>query len=273
MSRLLNVIWPAIYVHQTYWKFWYLILVTIFIEFIALQLTLGFSWKKAFSASLIGNLVSGLAGTPLLMFGMIGWHAIADPFLQGTFSYVNWAITYLFMCLGSVLIETTTVSLVYSINVKKLFPPMLIGNLLTYIIIAFFVTVSDKEDEFVRKERVLFISDKEKFTLLDNTNLTIDTAYIETWYNKSNVRIDNANPSYRLQIPFHQNKHDAHNIWFNILEEGKSSGIANNAQQIFVDSIKESYQIVMEQKNPNPDIGWKEPIHRDSFKLIRINRH
>jgi hypothetical protein len=270
LTNLLNVIWPAIYVSQTFWKFWYLIIATIVIELVVLRLLLRFSWKKAFFASVIGNLVSGIAGTFVMMFGMLGWHAVADHFLQGTFSDVNWVMTYLLMCVGSVLIETKTVSLIYKVSLKKLFLPMLTGNLLTYIFIAFAMKASAKEAEIVKKERILFLSDTEQFTLLDSTVLSVDTAFIEIWYNRANERKDNAKPHFRLQVPFDKKNPDEYNVSFRLLDEGRSLGISDSKQQIFVDSIKDEFSVILEQKNPEPNVGWKVPLETDTFRLKRI---
>lgn len=270
MTNLLNVIWPAIYVSQTFWKFWYLIIATIVIELVVLRLLLRFSWKKALFASIIGNLVSGIAGTFVMMFGMLGWHAVADHFLQGTFSYVNWVMTYLLMCVGSVLIETKTVSLIYKVSLKKLFLPMLTGNLLTYIFIAFAMKASAKEADIVKKERILFLGDKKQFTLLDSTILTIDTAFIEIWYNKNGERVDNAKPKYRLQVPFTKEKPDEYTAAFRLIDEKSSGAIYNNAQQIFVQRIEKEYQLVLEEKYPDPNVGWKVPLETDTITLKRL---
>ena len=205
-----------------------------------------------------------------MMFGMLGWHAVADLFLQGTFSYANWIMTYFLMCIGSVLIETKTVSLIYKVDLKKLFLPMLIGNLLTYVFIAFAMKTSAKEAEIVKKERILYASEKSKFTLLDSTILTLDTAYIEIWYNKNGERVDNAKPRYRLQIPFMKDKPDEYTAAFRLIDEKSSGAIYDNAQQIFVQDIEKEYQIVLEEKYPDPNVGWKVPLETDTITLKRI---
>jgi hypothetical protein len=112
---------------------------TIIIEFFVIRFFLKFPWKKSFFASLIGNCVSGLIGTYFMPWVMIGWHAIADNLLNGTFNTTNWVATYILMCLGSVLLETWTIKIIYNERIKKLFLPMLTGNLLSYIFIAYFM--------------------------------------------------------------------------------------------------------------------------------------
>ena len=201
---------------------------------------------------------------------MVAWHAVADPFLQGSFSYFNWIMTFFLMCIGSVLIETKSVSLIYKVNIKNLFIPMLSGNLLTYIFIAFAMKASAKETEIVKKERIIFLSDKSQFKLLDNTILTIDTAFIEIWYDEKEERVDNAKPQYRLQVPIMKEKPEEYTASFRLINEKSSEGIYNNIQQIFVQRIENEYQLVLEKKNPDPNIGWKEPIKTDTIILKRI---
>jgi hypothetical protein len=135
----LDMVWPAIYVSQTFWKFWFLVLGSIVIEFFVIKYFLKFSWKKSFFASLIGNCVSGLLGTFLMTFAMLFWHLIVDNFVNGTFNTINWVATYILMCLGSVFLETFTIKIIYKEPIKKLFLPMLTGNLLSYAFIAYFM--------------------------------------------------------------------------------------------------------------------------------------
>jgi|SRR5579871_4513653 len=138
-TTLLDMVWPALYVSATFWKFWFLVIGTIVIELFVIKYFLKFSWKKSFFISLIGNCVSGFIGTFLMTFAMIFWHLIADRLLNGTFNNTNWVATYILMCLGSVFLETLAIKLIYKIPIKKLFLPMLTGNLLSYIFIAYFM--------------------------------------------------------------------------------------------------------------------------------------
>jgi hypothetical protein len=137
---LLNVIWPAIYVASGLIKLWYCIVGTIMLEWVILKLYLKTSWKRSFFMSAVGNAVSGLAGIYLMPWVMIGWHIIADRFLpNATFDILNWYLTYILMCLGSVLIEVCLVRTVFKTPIKLLFFPMLTGNALTYILLGILV--------------------------------------------------------------------------------------------------------------------------------------
>jgi hypothetical protein len=106
---LLDMVWPALYVSATFWKFWFLVIGTIVIELFVIKYYLKFSWKKSFLASLIGNCVSGFIGTIVMTWAMLFWHLVVDNFVSGTFNIVNWIATYVLMCLGSVFLETVTI--------------------------------------------------------------------------------------------------------------------------------------------------------------------
>ena len=87
---LLDMVWPALYVSETFWHFWFLVFGTIVIELFVIRYFLKFSWTKSFIVSLIGNLVSGFVGTFIMMWAMIFWHVIADNFVpHATFDIIN----------------------------------------------------------------------------------------------------------------------------------------------------------------------------------------
>lgn len=75
---LLNMVWPAIYVSEALSRCWFLVLGTIVIELFVISYFLKFSWKKSFFASLIGNCVSGFAGTIVMNTGVIDYKRIFD---------------------------------------------------------------------------------------------------------------------------------------------------------------------------------------------------
>jgi hypothetical protein len=130
---LANMAWPALYVSTEIGKFWYLVFATILIEAIVIKVFLKFSWTKSFIASTIGNIISGLIGTFIMMFAMVLWHALVDKLVpNATFDIINWVATFILMCAGSVAIETLAIKLIYKEHFKRLFLPMLTGNLLTY---------------------------------------------------------------------------------------------------------------------------------------------
>ena len=134
------MVWPAVYVSETYSKFWFLVIGTIVIELFVIKAFLKYSWGKSFWVSLICNCVSGFIGTFIMAFVMLFWHLIADNLVHGTFNTINWVATYVLMCFGSVFLETLSIKIIYKESIKKLFLPMLTGNLLSYAFIAYFIT-------------------------------------------------------------------------------------------------------------------------------------
>lgn len=135
--QFLNVIWPAVYVSQAFSEFWFIIFGTIAIELITIRYFLKTSWASSLVMSVVGNLVSGIIGTFIMTYGMFLWHLIADTlFFKATFNPINWIMTFILMCLGSVILEALAVKIILKKNIKKIFIPLLIGNLMSYIFIA-----------------------------------------------------------------------------------------------------------------------------------------
>ena len=135
--QFLNVIWPAVYVSQAFSEFWFIIFGTIAIELITIRYFLKASWASSLVMSVVGNLVSGIIGTFIMTYGMFVWHLIADTlFFKATFNPINWIMTFILMCLGSVILEALAVKFILKKNIKKIFIPLLIGNLMSYIFIA-----------------------------------------------------------------------------------------------------------------------------------------
>ncbi len=142
--NLLNVIWPALYVLESLWEFWYLVIGTVLIETVVIKYAFKLSWKKSAVMSLIGNVVSGLIGTCLMVFGMLFWHLVFDGLFSGaTFSSINWVATFILMCLGSVFLEAFAVKIIYKEKMRRLFLPLLTGNFLSYLFIAIFMLVGN----------------------------------------------------------------------------------------------------------------------------------
>lgn len=143
----LDMVWPALYVFATFWQFWYLVICTIVLELVVIRFFLKFSWKLSLKISIIGNFMSSVFGTFLMMFLMLFYHMFADLFIQGTFATFNLIATYVLMCVGSVILETIVAKAICKESFRKLFLPMLTGNLLSYALIAY-VMLSDPDNYF-----------------------------------------------------------------------------------------------------------------------------
>lgn len=265
----LNIVWPAIYIAEEIYKFWFLILVSILLEIFSIKYLMKISWLKSTIASIIGNLVSGFVGTTIMTFAMIIWHFLFDWLLpQSTFDITNWIISYVFMCLGSVMIEVIIVRFIYKLNFKKLFIALLVGNIMSYTFIAAVMVKKQKDSKSVREEKYLYLPNKQDFILLDNTKLHIDTATISIHFNHKGEKLY-IGPS--LLIPFKKEKNDS--FQFNLIKTGEkiSHGMSENHKVIYVEKIEKQFQILIEQKNPDTNFGWRKPIITDTIILNLIN--
>jgi len=271
---LLDMVWPAIYVSQTLWKFWFLVVGTIIIETFVIKYFLKFNWKKSIIASLIGNCVSGFVGTFIMAWAMLFWHLVVDNFVHGTFGIINWIATYILMCLGSVFLETLTIKLIYKEKIKRLFLPMLTGNFLSYAFIAYamFSATSIDPDE-KREETLKFLPNKQQFLLLDNSKMHIDTATIRVSFGRDNRRLNDIKSlGYDLNIPFTKQNRNSFQFDFRILGEQSSGGIDDSFKELHLINLKDEYKILLEQKNPDTDLGWTKPIITDTLIFKRLDK-
>lgn len=266
------MVWPAIYVYDEVWRFWFLVFVTIVIETFTIMAMLKYSLKKSLIASVVGNLVSGLVGTFVMMWAMLIWHLLADNFVpHATFDIINWVATYILMCLGSVFIETLTIKLIFKDTIKRLFIPLVIGNLLTYSFIAYtMATGTDKDSKETRTEQVLYSPVPSKFTLLDSTKLLIFSAKTEISFDKDDKLL---NKTYPLEILFEKEKSENYQFELRLLGNDYEGGIENGRKLIQLDKLTDTIQIVLIQKNADPDKGWTAPIYTDTIKFVKRSKN
>lgn len=271
-SVLLDMVWPALYVSETFWRFWFLVIGTIIIEFFVVKYFLKFSWTKSFIVSLIGNLVSGLVGTFVMVWVMVFWHLLADIIFQGTFNIANWIATYILMCLGSVFLEIFTIKIIYKEKIRRLFLPMLTGNFLSYAFIAFvMLTKTNKAPDEVRAEIVKYLPNKQQFILLDSSHLKIDTCTIKVSYDKDGKRLNDLKAKgYNLYIPFNQKPDSNFQFDLQIVGENYNGGIYKNSKNFYIKELKDGYKIILMQKNPDTAFGWTKPITTDSLIFRRL---
>lgn len=271
---LLDMVWPALYVSETFWRFWFLVIGTIIIETFVIKYFLKYSWSKSFIVSLIGNSVSGFIGTIVMMYAMLFWHLLVDNFLpHATFDRVNWVATYFLMCLGSVLLEILTVSLIFKEKIKRLFLPMLTGNLLSYLFIAYvMITASYRNQNEKPFEILKYLPSKRKFILLDSSWMKIDTTSIRIPYDKNNQKIADSEIGYELQIPFR--KQDENSFQFNLRapDDANNAGMGEKEKSFYFHELKDTYEILLEQKNPDTSFGWMKPIVTDTLIFKKISR-
>jgi hypothetical protein len=270
---LSDMVWPAVYLSQTLWKFWFLVIGTIIIETFVIKYFLRFNWKKAFMASFIGNCVSGFVGTFIMVWGMLFWHLIVDQFVNGTFNLINWIATYVLMCLGSVFLEALAIKLIYKEKIKRLFVPMLTGNFLSYVFIAYVMFTATKPDSEGKTAKTLrFLPGKRQFVLLDDTKMNIDTSFIMVSFDKNGKNLNGIKLlGYNLTIPFNKEKRNSFQFDFRIPGETFSGGIDDTVKVLHFIGLTDEYKIVLEQKNPDTSYGWKKPIVTDTLIFRRID--
>jgi hypothetical protein len=129
--------WPAQLVTVKLLQHWYLGIAAAIIELYILGKFLKYSWKKSTIITLTGNVVSYFFGTLMMLYGMALWYKGVNFLIpHEPFGTANWTITYILMCLGSVLLEARFIQMIYTVGFKQIFLPLLAGNALVYIIIA-----------------------------------------------------------------------------------------------------------------------------------------
>ncbi len=261
----LNLIWPAAYVYEEYNRFLYLVVMTILVEWLVVKWLLKYSYIKSLVIAIIGNLISGFIGTFLMMFGMLVWHFIFDQLLpRATFDPINWGATYVLMCFGSVLLETLSIHKIYKESIRKLFIPLLIGNVITYIVIAnSFMTKRANRD---RIEYVSYEPLQHVYSLLDSTDLVIHDANAIIFIDKKDSI---TNKSYPFEIQFTRAPESRFTFNFKEFTNEYTSGMGENTQTIYTPHLTDTIFVLMKQKNPKANIGWKNPIVTDTVKFVK----
>lgn len=131
-----DVVWPALYVTDSHFRFWYVVIVGLLLEVVVLRLCLIPDIKKSLLVSLTANLFSATVGICVLTIGMIGWHFVVDTFVHGTLNILNQVATFIIMLLGSAILETLIVRGLWKYQLRQTFLILILGNLLSYGVIA-----------------------------------------------------------------------------------------------------------------------------------------
>lgn len=270
----MNMVWPALYVSAELGKFWYLVFATILIELVVIKVFLKFSWTKSFIASMVGNTVSGLVGIFLMMFPMILWHALVDGLVpNATFDIINWVATFILMCFGSVAVEALTIKFLYKESFKRLFLPISTGNLLTYVFIAYSMANPSKglEGE-VSADKVLYIPNKTHFTLLDSSNtVDLDTASIRISYDSDGKIInEKKHRGYHLWVKYKLMQSDSFDFHLRLIDDGWWGGTTSKGKDFPVDSIKDEFILLFEQRLMDSTAGYRRLQPTDTIKLIKL---
>jgi len=135
-SAYADIVWPAIYVADSHFHFWLLLVFGLFIEALIFFWVLKMPFRKALAISTIVNLISSTVGSFLMVLSMLGWHLVVDNFVNGTFAPFNLAATLILMYFGSACIEALAIKIIWKYKFVTIIPIFLLGNLLSYIPIA-----------------------------------------------------------------------------------------------------------------------------------------
>ena len=127
-----DVIWPAIYVADSHFRFWYVVIVGLLLEAGVLRWRLIPDTKKALLVSLAANAFSATIGVYIMVYGMLGWHLVVDNFVKGTFAPFNEVATIILMLLGSAFLETLVARGIWKYSLRQTFPVFILGNILSY---------------------------------------------------------------------------------------------------------------------------------------------
>lgn len=269
-----NMVWPAMYVSEEFWNFWFLVFGTILIEIFIIKIFLKYSWTKSIISSTVGNLVSGFVGTFVMIWAMIAWHAVVDNFVpHATFDIINWVATYLLMCAGSVLLETLTIKIIYKEKIKRLFVPLLTGNLLTYIFIAYsMATATGKHPDEVSAEKIMYVPNHTHFTLKDSSNtIDLDTAFLRVSYNKNGEIINETEGlGYHLVVKYQLMQSDSFDFHFRLVDDGWWGGTTATGKSFPVDSVENEFILLFEQRIMDSLAGYRKLQPTDTIKLVKL---
>jgi hypothetical protein len=131
-----DIIWPAAIVANSFFHFWWISAAGTILEAAVLVRWLRVDWTRACLMSLVANAVSATVGVIALTFGMLGWHLLVDPLVGGTFAFVNLVASLVLMWFGSVVIESLVCRIGWKYPLRRTFPPLMLGNLLSYAVVA-----------------------------------------------------------------------------------------------------------------------------------------
>jgi len=130
-----DVVWPALYVVDSHFRFWYVVVLGLLLEAGVLRWRLISDTRKALLVSFVANAFSATVGIYVLAFGMLGWHLIVDNFVKGTFASFNKIATIGLMLIGSIFLEMLVARGIWKYPLRQTLPVFILGNILSYGVI------------------------------------------------------------------------------------------------------------------------------------------
>jgi hypothetical protein len=77
------------------------------------------------------------------------------------------------------------------------------------------------------------------------------------------------NTNYQLEILFEKEKLENFQFELRLVGNEYAGGIEDGRKLIQLDKFTDTIRIVLEQKNPDPDIGWTAPIITDTINFVK----
>lgn len=131
-----NMIWPSVYIVGQYYT-WYVIIIGLLIEFLAIKCFLKCSWKKSALIAVTINVISAIIGFLLIPISGIAVEFLTLPFGGGTFQLSHWILDYIAAALCNVIIEGLALRLIFKYSFRQNFWWLLVANAISVIICVF----------------------------------------------------------------------------------------------------------------------------------------
>ncbi len=128
-----NMIWPSLYITANYYT-WYVILIGLIIEFLAIKQFLKVNWRRAALMDVSMNFISALLGLVLIPISGLIVEVLAHPFGGGTFDLSHWILDFLAAVLCNVVIEGAALKYIFKYPLSKTFWWLLGANTLSVIV-------------------------------------------------------------------------------------------------------------------------------------------
>ena len=142
-------------------------------------------------------------------------------------------------------------------------------NLLIFSFVFFsFYPKSYVDKNILSYNRYIFQPNKTELKLFDNSIVEITNAC-----SSENIyKISKTNSYFIFRIPIKKKGTDRMLYSFEILDISlnEGSGESENCKEISINKLDNVIKVVFEQKNPNPNIGWKKPIITDTIMFKKI---
>lgn len=256
---LTNVIWPAVFVNQEIWRFWFLVFGTILIEALIIRYSLKYTSRRSLLISTIGNLISGIIGTFVMLWAMLIWHWLTDWLIPTS---AQWILTFIIMCFGSVVIEVIAINLIFHEKIKRIFIPLLIGNLLTYSFILSSMIFNFFDGPKVdRVEVVSYHPSPDQFKMNDTITIHISDGTISVPYDKKGQVIKSQ--SFLLTIPFSNIDDESRDLSMRSFDISYTIGFGvDSIMEIPIINLHDTLYIIT-------DDGYREPRSIDTIMFVR----